>query len=344
MGEMKKEEAQPFQIGWRTFWRALFVIFFVYLLYQARKAVGVLCVAIVLSMGIDPAVSFLQTRLRFNRVLATVLIFLFGSGVLAGILFFTLPVVIGETVGFLGDFNQALSTLFGVALPPALVRDLSINLSSLVTFLGESRISLGAAVSRVLTPFIFILGTFVVSFYLCLERRGAEHLLRVMLPDFYEEAALRVFEKFKTKIRRWLGAQLVLSIIVGFVVGIGLWLLGVRYPLALGILAGAFEVVPIIGPILAGLFAVIVAFSDSSTLSLYVLIFFVVVQQLENHVLIPLFMGRTMKVHPVIVTISLLAGGQVAGFVGIFLAVPIAVLSQEIFAYMAEAKEARTRQ
>ena len=92
---------------------------------------------------------------------------------------------------------------------------------------------------------------------------------------------------------------------------------------------------------LAGLFAVIVAFSESSTLALYVLTFFVVVQQLENHVLIPLFMGRTMKVHPVIVTISLLAGGQVAGFVGIFLAVPIAVLSQEIFNYMAEAKERR---
>ena len=338
---MKKEEVQPFQVGWRTFWRALFVIFFVYIIFQARKALGVLSVAVVLSMGIDPAVSFLEQRLRFNRMFATILIFLFGTGLLAGILFFTLPVVIGETVGFLGDFNEALSSLFGVALPSAFVRDLSVNLSSFVTFLGESHISLQVAVSRVVTPILFILGTFIVSFYLCVERRGVEHLLRVVLPDFYEEPALRVFDRFKKKIRRWLGAQLVLSIIVGFVVGLGLWLLGVRYPLALGILAGALEIVPIIGPILAGLFAVIVAFSESSTLALYVLTFFVVVQQLENHVLIPLFMGRTMKVHPVIVTISLLAGGQVAGFVGIFLAVPIAVLSQEIFNYMAEAKERR---
>ncbi|MEK7479312.1 MAG: AI-2E family transporter, partial [Patescibacteria group bacterium] len=172
-------------------------------------------------------------------------------------------------------------------------------------------------------------------------KRGTEHLLRVLLPDFYEEPALRVFERFKKKIRRWLGAQLVLSVVVGFVVGLGLWLLGVRYPLALGILAGIFEIVPIIGPILAGLFAVIVAFSESGALPLYVLGFFIVVQQLENHVLIPLVMGRTMKVHPVIVTISLLAGGQVAGFIGIFLSVPIAVLAQEIFNYMAEAKEAR---
>ncbi|MDP3725314.1 MAG: AI-2E family transporter [Nanoarchaeota archaeon] len=341
---MKREETQTLQIGWQTFWRALFAIFFVYLIFQARHALGVFFVAVVLSMGIDPAVGFFEKRLRFNRLLATVLLFLFGAGLLGGALFLTLPVVVGETIGFLGDFNEALSSLFGVALPSAFVRDISTNLSKLVTFLGESHISLSFAVSRILAPIIFFLATIVVAFYLCVEKRGTEHLLRVILPDAYEEPTLRVFERFKKKIRRWLGAQLVLSVIVGFVVALGLWVLGVRYPLVLGILAGLFEVVPIIGPILAGLFAVIVAFSESSQLSFYVALFFIVVQQLENHILIPIVMGKTMKVHPVIVTISLLAGGQVAGFIGIFLAVPIAVLSQEIFTYMAEAKEKRAGQ
>ncbi|MEK7479128.1 MAG: hypothetical protein AAB634_01150, partial [Patescibacteria group bacterium] len=165
---MKKEESQIFQMGWRTFWRALFVIFFVYLIFQARNALGVLFVSIVLSMGVAPAIDFFEQRLRFNRVLATVLLFLLGTGLIGGALFLTLPVVVGEAVGFLGDFNEALSSLFGIALPATFVRDLSANLSGFVTFLGESNISLGIAVSRVFTPIIFILATFVVSFYLCI--------------------------------------------------------------------------------------------------------------------------------------------------------------------------------
>jgi predicted PurR-regulated permease PerM len=87
--------------------------------------------------------------------------------------------------------------------------------------------------------------------------------------------------------------------------------------------------------------AFLVAMSDSTVLGLYAVIFFFVVQQFENHVLIPLVMGKSMRVHPVIAVVSLLAGGQLAGFVGIILGIPIAVLVQEIFNYLAARKEKR---
>ena len=107
-------------------------------------------------------------------------------------------------------------------------------------------------------------------------------------------------------------------------------------------MAAVFEIVPIIGPVLAGVTAFLVAVSDSFTLGVYTVLFFVIVQQLENHILIPIIIGKTMRVHPVIVLISLLAGGKIAGFVGIVLAVPIAVMLQEIFAYLAERKSQRS--
>ena len=98
------------------------------------------------------------------------------------------------------------------------------------------------------------------------------------MPDAYEKPFLHIFNRFKLKIRRWFAAQLALSLIIGILVGVGLWLLGVKYFLVLAILAAVFEIVPIIGPILAGAAAFLIASSSSISLGLYTLLFFFVVQ------------------------------------------------------------------
>ncbi|MAF80066.1 hypothetical protein CL629_03250 [bacterium] len=328
---------QIFTISWRTLWRIFLFGLVIFALFVAHDALGVLFISVVLSLGIDPLVSFLEKR-RVHRLLGTLLVFLVGAIAVGGVLYLAIPVIVTETVGFLGEFNETLEKIFGISLPSTVIRDLSTNLSRVLAFLGASNISVGFAVSRVVSQIVLVLATLVVSFYLSVEKHGTERLLRLILPKSYEEPVLRVFTRFKTKVGRWLGAQLALSLLVGVVVALGLTFLGVRYPLVLGLLAALFELVPIIGPILAGFAAVIVALSDSFTLAMYVLIFFLLVQQLENHILIPMIMGKTMKVHPIIVIVSLLAGGQIAGFIGILLAVPIAVLAQEVFTYLAERK------
>jgi predicted PurR-regulated permease PerM len=99
--------------------------------------------------------------------------------------------------------------------------------------------------------------------------------------------------------------------------------------------------VPMIGPVITGLVSFLVAVSDSVSLGLYAVIFFFVIQQIEGNVLVPYIMGRAMNAHPVIVIVSMLAGAQIAGFVGIILSVPAAVLIQEIFNSLAERKDRR---
>lgn len=328
---------QVFTLSWATLWRVFLFGLVVAILFSARDALGVLFVSVVLSLGVDPLISFLQGH-RVPRLLSTIFIFLVGAFVIGGILYLAVPVLVTEVVGFLGEFNETLQTIFGISLPPTIIKGLSLNLSEILTFLGASHISIGGALSEVVSRVVLVLATLVVSFYLSVEKHGTERLLKVILPTAYEEPILRIFQKFKVKVSRWLGAQLALSFLIGIAVAAGLTILGVRYALVLGLLAALFELVPIIGPVLAGLAATIVAFSSSLPLALYTLGFFVVIQQLENHILIPIIMGRTMKVHPVVVIVSLLAGGHIAGFIGIFLAVPIAVLAQEIFEHLAERK------
>lgn len=335
------EPKKSFEIGRQTIWRVFIFVALVFLFYFARQALGVLAVAIVISLGLEPLVSFLENR-KIPRLLGVIIIFFLALLIFATVIYFVAPIVILEIGGFLEHFNESFFKIFGVGLPQALIKDFSLSVGKIFGFLTSSNISVTGAIGSVLSKTVLVFSTIIITFYLTVERDGTGRLLRVILPDIYERSVLKIFESFKIKIRRWFVAQLGLSLVIGAVVTLGLWLLDVRYFFILGLMAAVFEIVPLIGPVLAGAVAFLVALSDSFTLGLYVILFFVIIQQLENHILIPFIIGKTMKVHPVVVLVSLLAGGQVAGFVGIVLSVPIAVLAQEIFYYLAEKKEQRS--
>jgi predicted PurR-regulated permease PerM len=326
-----------FEINWRTLWRiALFGLFIVFA-YFAREAIGVFCIAVVLSLGLEPVISFLE-RKKVPRILGVLSTFLMLVFVALVILYLLLPVVMNEFGGFLGNVNAVSKSLFGFGLLPS-VESVGGGLQQIFSLFSSGEASLTDAIGIVVKDIVLILSTIVVTFYLILEKDGVERLLRAILPDTYERPILSVFHRFKVKIKRWLGTQLGLSLIMGILVSAGLWLLGVDYPLFLGVVAGVFELVPVIGPILIGFIAFAVAVSNSLTLGIYTVIFFFILQQLENHVLVPIVMGRSMKVHPVVVIVALIAGGRIAGLIGIVLAVPIAVLAQEIFTHFAEKKQ-----
>ncbi len=326
------------EVSWNTLWQILVLVGLMLLIYIARNAIGVLFIGIVMSLGLDPAVSFLE-RKGVHRLLGTVLVFLLALIIFAAAMLLIVPTVIIEAGAFLTQFNEAFSQFFGFGVPEAAIQGLSTNLNEALSFLTSSNISITGAISSIFNKVVLVLATIIISFYLSIEKNGTERLLKVILPTRYEKTILRIFGKFKNKIRIWLIAQLGLSLIIGVIVTIGLWLLGVRYALTLGILAAVFELVPVIGPILSGGVALLIALPESLTLGLYVLIFFIIVQQLENNVLIPFIMSKSMRVHPIMVLIALLAGAQAAGLVGIVLAVPVALLAQEIFNYLAERKD-----
>ncbi len=323
-----------FEIGWTTLWRIFLFVVAIAVFYFARGAFAAILVGVVLSLGLDPIVSFVAERLRIGRLLGTLAVVLVAIILLIAALYFIVPVVAGEVGGFF--------TLFNVSVPIPLIATLGNGVGQIITsYLGTNG-SVPIVITRILENLLLILAAFVITLYLTIEKDGADKMLRLILPQVYERPVVAIFDRFKLKMRRWLGTQLVLSIFIGLAVGLGMWLIGVRYPLILGVIAAILEVVPIIGPIVTGIIAFLIAISDSVVLAVYAIIFFFVVQQFENHVLVPLVMGKSMRVHPVIVVFALLAGGELAGFVGIVLAVPISVLIQEIFDYMAEQKEKRS--
>ena len=113
-----------------------------------------------------------------------------------------------------------------------------------------------------------------------------------------------------------------------FVVFSGLWILGVKYSLILAIFAAVFELVPVVGPVFAGSLAVVAGLSQSINLGIYVLLFFLVIQQLENNFIVPQVMKRAVGLNPVIIILAVSVGGKLLGIPGALLAVPIVVVIQ----------------
>jgi len=320
---------QTIEISWRSLWRVVALIVFVAALYLMREAAVIILLALVISTALHPPVGYLEKK-KIPRILGTIIIFLVFFALLAFILYAMVPIVILELNSLLRDLAGLANQFFSIRAPSNIIELITPNLNGLTNLLLSGSVPLLEILGRLLGGITFVIAVLVLSFYLTISREGVDRFLRAVFPVAMEDKVLQLYGRTKKKIGRWLQAQIILSVVIGAVVFIGLKLLGIEQALVLGVIAGLFELVPVAGPIFAGAFAVVVAATHSLNLALYVLIFFVAVQQLEGHLLVPLVMKRTVGIHPVIVLVALLGGAQIAGIVGMLLAVPAAVFLQEV--------------
>ncbi len=319
------------EISWLSLWRVLFMMVFTVALFLIKDVLMILFLALVISSAIDAPVSFLERR-KIPRILGALLIFIFALAVLALLLYIVIPAAFEE-----------LRSVFKLFLPQIefekflksftsnqFIGDFESNFKNLADVLMSNGVSFMNAVSAIFGGVAFVVAAGVLSFYLAASREGVERFLKAVLPAEAEEYALRIYLKSKHKLGLWVKGQLILSLIIGFLVFLGLLILGVKYALVLGILAGILEIIPFVGPVIVGILAFFVAVSESFGLGFAVVALFLVVQQLENHLLVPLVMKRATGLHQIVVIFAMLAGVQIAGFVGLILAVPTAVIIQEI--------------
>lgn len=308
-------------------------------LFFAVDVLVALFLAVVVSSALDPIVTWLEKK-RIPRILGTLAIYIVAVFILAFIIYAIIPIALSEFSSLLNSLNEKISR-----------PDLAfINISQLVDAINEGLgrvtnvlISGSQSFLDITSKFFggiaLTVSVFVLSFYLTVGKDGVERFLLTILPPTYEARAIELYAKVRRKIGRWLRGQLLLSLVIGVTVFFGLWLLGVKYSLILGILAGIFELVPYVGPIFSGSVAVLVAATDSLTLGVYALLLFILIQQIENNVLVPAVMSLTTSLNPVVILISLLVGAKLFGLIGLVLAVPAAVLLQEIIEDWSEARK-----
>lgn len=333
-------EQKHLNVTWETLWKLFFMILFVWILYLARSVVTAVLLAVVISTAFDPAVTYLE-RKRIPRILGTLIIYLAAIFLIGLIIYTFIPIALTELANIVNLSSKVLGPLAQDLNIEDLVSKLTFNLSHLTDLLFSGKVSLLEIAARFFGGLLFVIAIFALSFYLTLGKDGVEKFLLAILPATYEAKVINLYRRVARKIGRWLTGQLFVSLVVGVLVFIGLWALGVKYSLFLGLLAGILELIPYVGPILTGIVAFLIGLEDSLSLGIYVVILFTIIQQVENHVLVPLVMRYTTTLNPVVVIVALLVGGEAFGVIGLILAVPIAVLFQEIVEEWTEAKQSR---
>lgn len=322
-------------ITYRSLFRMVAVGLVVAGLFYLSQIVAALLFAVVIASGIEPGVSWFQ-RYRIPRILAVLIIYLTALALVAGAVWLVVPSLVDEFSAFLDAFPRYQRILLQELRS---FRDLpffSVFSEGAEQVILNPPFDLRAAGSGALDLIIALFGgvfsvviLVVVSFYLASQEAGIEQFLRMVTPLRDEEYIIDLWQRSRAKIGQWLRGQLLLGVIIGILVFIALTLLGIRYALSLALLAAVFELIPVIGPILAAVPAVFLGFLSSPLLGLIIALSYAAIQQLESHVLVPILMRRVVGLNPLVVVIALLVGAKLGGILGMFLAVPFAAVVVE---------------
>lgn len=323
-------EKKFLEVSWTALWRVLIFFLFAALLFAAKNTILALFLAVVISSGLEVPIDVLEKR-NIPRTLSAIVIFLLIALALVIFLYAVIPIIIVNLNSAIFNLQKASygtwwQSLFNIKASKTINEFMGRIINNFISS-GASPLE---AVSQVFGGVSLTISIFILSFYLSVNRNIVERFLRIVSPADYEELVLRIFEHSRRRMGLWFRAQFVLSLIVAVMVWVALSLLGVPYSLLLGVTAGIFELVPFIGPIIAGALSVLVALSISTVLAVYTLVVFLAIQQFESNILVPFFMNRTVGLHPVLVIISILIGLEVGGLLGALIAVPLSAVFQEV--------------
>jgi predicted PurR-regulated permease PerM len=186
---------------------------------------------------------------------------------------------------------------------------------------------------------VALLTIMVLSIYMLLERKNLEKSLIKYLGEENTRPVYTIFTKVEERLGVWVRGQIVLGLTIGLLTSIGLMILDIPYILPLAIIAGFLEIVPNIGPVVSGVPAVIIALTISPFIALATVITYFLIQQFENHLIVPLVMKKFVGLPPLVTIVAMLTGAKLAGIGGILLAVPIVVASETVITEWLKMKE-----
>jgi predicted PurR-regulated permease PerM len=314
-----------------------------YVFWILRGLILLMLTAVVIASAIEPGVIFFRKR-KIHRIVAVSVMYVLVFGSFFGIIYFFFPPLLGDMQNLIATVPQYLNTL---NLPSFLGNSSIINNSagtthqaqSIFNTLYEFRSAFSADTSqgafRLISTFfggIFSLSIVVVlSFYFAIQETGVEDFLKIVTPTKYEEYVIGLWYRAQKKIGQWMQGQLLLSLLVAVTIYLGLLLLRIPDALFISVFTAIAEVIPIFGPFIAAFPAVLIAYSAGGGIvpALYVTGLFVVVNQFEGSLIHPLIVKKVVGIPPLMVLLAIIAGGDLAGFLGVVLSVPLAAVLRE---------------
>ena len=326
---------------------AVLVVIVVWCAFLVRDVLLLVYVSGLFAIGFSPVVRLIERHKgfpiasrRLPRWLAILVLYLIILGILTGIGFMIAPPLNDQAHQLWTAFPDMFDRAQEFLIEKGVIQD-RVTLTEAVKHAPKTGST--AAVGTVLGAVVNVVGglfglltILILTFYILIEADALRSTMLRLFPVSERARVDALSRDITVKISAWLGGQLLLGTVIGTSSAIGLWLMGIPFFYVLALVSGIGELIPVVGPILAAIPALAIAATVSLNKVLLVLVFFIIQQQFENHVLVPKIMQRQVGVSPVTVIVSLLVGGKLLGIIGAILAVPTAAILQvvlgEVFA------------
>ncbi|MDQ3089978.1 MAG: AI-2E family transporter [bacterium] len=350
MERRKEADSIKMSITAGSWVRGIAVVALALALFTIRDIILIILTAIVIASAVEPAALWAK-RYSIPRIPTILAVYVTLALIFVGLFYFLFIPLLGETSNFIASFPQysnALITDIGAQSEGGLLKTISNSVSveeivnKLNSTVGSFSKGVFSSVSIIFGGAISFLLIVILSFYLAVQEDGVGKFLKAIVPWKQEKYILGLWERSKTKIGLWMQGQLLLAAIIFVLVYLGLLLLGIENALLLAVLAGVLEIIPIFGPIIAAIPAILIGFTQGGTsVALTVAGLFLIIQQFENQLIYPLVVKKVVGVPPMISILAILIGGQLAGFLGVLISVPIATVIIELIDDLEERKIAQ---
>jgi predicted PurR-regulated permease PerM len=311
-----------------------------WIVWVSRRVLVWTFVSMFLAVALSPAVDALQHRGLKRRGAAAAVVYVLMLAVIGGIGALIVPTLVQQVndlvkaaPGYVRDLTAGRGPLGFLETKYQVVE----RVQDAVKGNGSGRLAGGATAALDVTRSVltFVVGVVTIAFmtfFMLLEGPAWRDRVIALMPESSQARAHRISHEVSRTIGGYVTGNLLISLIAGIITTIVLLAVGVRFALALGLLVAILDLIPLAGATLAAIIVTLVALTESLTAGLIVGAFFVVYQQLENHLLQPIVYGRTVKLSPLAILVSVLIGAEVAGVIGALGAIPVAGTIQILIA------------
>lgn len=322
------------------------ILLLAYGLYHIRGILVTFFIAIFFAATINPFISKMEAR-KIPRWIGIFIIYFILIGIIGLLISLIIPILITQVPKIAESIITALGNLFpSIQIDASFITETVNNIqsylnninisditnsniksllnsaSTVVNETWQNALSIIASIGGGLFNFMFIL---VITFFLALDTRGLGNFFKSLFPSRFMPYIESKAEAIQKKIGEWLIGQLILSLALGITTYVGLKILGVEYAFTLALIAAITEFIPYIGPIIAGIPAVLVALGQGGLFfAFWAFVLIIIIQQIENNIFVPWIMKKSVGLSPVATIFAMMIGFQILGILGMILAVPTA--------------------
>ncbi|UFU01217.1 AI-2E family transporter [Radiobacillus kanasensis] len=311
---------------------------------------------------LNPIVHFIEQKIKVPRILAIVIIYVLSIGLFALLIANFVPTITKQftalandlpsyartAINYFDNFSQSDEFKEFINEQQDLINNAQQKLVDFANNLPEIITGSFRGILSVVTNLAIIIATVpLLLFYMFKDGHKFPNAVSKFIPEEYRKEGLTILKETSSTLSAYLQGQVTVGLFVGFISLIGYLIIDLPYAFVLAITVAFTNIIPYIGPLIGGAPAVIVALFDSPTKALFVLIILVVAQQIEGNFLSPLILGKSLDTHPATIIILLLAAGNLAGVLGMILAVPtyatVKTIVLNVMKFLKARKEAKRR-